>query len=366
MTSFAAANELRAGGGGRLGPESPFWAVTSYFNPAGWRSRRRNYAVFRRHLALPLVTVELSGAWDAELSPDDADIYLRVRDGDLMWQKESLLNLGFAVLPAHVTHVAWIDCDVVLRRADWWRLALAALDESAVVQLFERVLHLAPSACEADLAAPDEALAALVVDRESAVAPVLAGVRREPGYLGRLPVRQRRIAGRPPVAKGVAWAARRDLVAALGLYDREIVGGGDSSALAAFGGDAERFEASVSASRRRCLGAPYLEWAARAFELVGGRLGAVPTDALHLWHGHLERRAYTERHAVLADHDFDLEHDLRTGLDGAWRWARDKPGLRAAIAAYFGSRCEDASGIATEGPPPRERGEALTIGADVG
>jgi hypothetical protein len=36
------------------------WAITSYFNPAGYKLRLSNYRKFRANLGTPLVTVELS------------------------------------------------------------------------------------------------------------------------------------------------------------------------------------------------------------------------------------------------------------------------------------------------------------------
>ena len=36
------------------------WGITCYFNPVGYKRRLQNYHVFRRHLTIPLITVELS------------------------------------------------------------------------------------------------------------------------------------------------------------------------------------------------------------------------------------------------------------------------------------------------------------------
>ena len=36
------------------------WAVTTFFTPAGYRNRLRNFRVFRQHLPIPLLAVELS------------------------------------------------------------------------------------------------------------------------------------------------------------------------------------------------------------------------------------------------------------------------------------------------------------------
>jgi hypothetical protein len=72
----------------------PLWAVTSYFNPAGFRRRRENYRVFRDRLAVPLAAVELSFNGHFELAPQDAEILIQIPGRDVMWQKERLLNVA--------------------------------------------------------------------------------------------------------------------------------------------------------------------------------------------------------------------------------------------------------------------------------
>lgn len=36
------------------------WGICCYFNPAGFQSKKQNYDVFREHLTIPLITVELA------------------------------------------------------------------------------------------------------------------------------------------------------------------------------------------------------------------------------------------------------------------------------------------------------------------
>jgi hypothetical protein len=68
------------------------WAVTAYFNPMGYRRRLTNYKLFRTHLNVPLVAVELAYGPDFELNSHDADILVQLRGRDILWQKERLLN----------------------------------------------------------------------------------------------------------------------------------------------------------------------------------------------------------------------------------------------------------------------------------
>lgn len=57
------------------------WAITSYFNPARYANRLRNYRIFRANLAVPLAVVELSLDGRFELRQDDADIVVQIVGG---------------------------------------------------------------------------------------------------------------------------------------------------------------------------------------------------------------------------------------------------------------------------------------------
>ena len=94
----------------------PFWAITAYFNPAGYEARRTNFRTFRDNLKLPLVAVELAFDGDFELTDTDAEILVRLSGGDVLSQKERLLNIALKALPPHCRKVAWLDCDVVFSR----------------------------------------------------------------------------------------------------------------------------------------------------------------------------------------------------------------------------------------------------------
>ena len=117
-------------------PRADFWAITTYFNLTNGMRRRNNYHCFRRNISLPLLTVEWHPESSFQLAAGDADVLLQVGGGDLMWQKERLLSLALAALPAHVKYVAWLDCDVVFEKPDWAPEAKALLDRKCAIQLF--------------------------------------------------------------------------------------------------------------------------------------------------------------------------------------------------------------------------------------
>src|SRR4051812_27505421 len=95
------------------------WAITSYFNPMGYRRRLANYKLFHARLNVPLVAVELAYGPDFELNAGDADVLVQLRSQDVLWQKERLLNLAMRSLPSGCRYVVWLDCDIIFEADDW-------------------------------------------------------------------------------------------------------------------------------------------------------------------------------------------------------------------------------------------------------
>ncbi|MCB1502612.1 MAG: hypothetical protein KDK07_23025 [Bauldia sp.] len=306
-------------------PPPDLWAITAYFNPVGFHRRLANYRAFRRHLQLPLATVELSFDGRFELDPDDADILVRVNGGDLMWQKERLLNLALAALPARCTKVAWLDCDLIFESPAWGRLTSDALDRMPLLQPFAQVLRTPPDWSPGmPLAAETQALRAIG-------ALVEGGMTRDACLRG--------IAETIGAAHGMAWAARRSLLETHGFYDANIIGGGDSALLrAAFGYIGLLVERQkMNAPRER----HYRAWAEPFHDAVRGQVGHVPGTVYHLWHGDPLLRQYVTRFDRFAACDYDPYHDVAVAPTGAWRWNSDKRDMHAFIRDYFHSRRED-------------------------
>jgi len=121
------------------------WAITSYFNPAGYRRKHENYLAFRRALEVPLVAVELVYGSDPELSENDAEILIRISGRDVLWQKERLLNVALEAVPSSTNAVAWLDCDVLFERPDWASRTEESLRDHVLVQPFSEVFEMSVS-----------------------------------------------------------------------------------------------------------------------------------------------------------------------------------------------------------------------------
>jgi len=304
---------------------SRLWAITSYFNPAGYRRKLQNYRVFRQRLNVPLVAVELSQSGLFELRPEDADILVQLRGGDVMWQKERLLNIAIMHLPNECAYVAWLDCDIVFQREDWGAAAVRELDRAGICHLFHTVHHVRRDTpheaigCETSNLRHESIGYACASGIRTSVAAVTDGV---PGVFKR----------------GHGWCARRELLEEHGLYDRNVLGSGDK--LIAFAATGQEEEVIARDSMAPGHAADYREWASK-FRRSVQRIGYIEGDIFHLWHGDLERRQYTARYRVLGSAGYDPASDIALDAEKCWRWNSPKPDMHRKVREYFEQRDED-------------------------
>ncbi len=336
-----------------------FWAVACYFNPLGWESRRRNYRCFRHHLGIPLLTVEWHPEGKFQLGPDDADLSIRICGGDLMWQKERLLNLALARLPAEVEFVAWIDCDVIFCDPDWGARALEALETHRAIQLFSEVRYLGPRSTRALQDGGANAVGARLGRPPDAAAAASAG--RVLRALGPDRFVEAHILGStggcmPPSLRGnpgMAWAARRSTLGDVPFFDRAIVGSGDWFWILAALGRSTRWLASAKAVGCSYLArSSYVRWAESAHAAIGGRVGFLDQRLLHLYHGAMGDRRHEQRHRAFDRLAIDIDRDVApVSPGGPWAFVRPVPEWREFMEAYFRGRNEDSAETVAPRPP---------------
>jgi hypothetical protein len=303
------------------------WVITSYFNPVGYRRRLENYRTFRRYLKVPLVAVELSFGEEFQLASGDADILVQLHSSAVLWQKERLLNVALKSLPDSCDKVAWLDCDIIFESDDWAERASRALDELALLHLFQERKEL-----PMDFRPHTTEFSHATLKTQSLVYQLAIGE-----------ITTQEVSVPTPPLKGstcgLAWASRRDILAEHGLYDACIVGGGDKAILCAALGVFDDFAQTREMNPQRTE--HYLAWAKPYFNRVGGRVGSVPGRVFHLWHGDLNNRRLLERNRLFAQFDFDPSSDIALDENGCWRWSSNKTEMHAFIRHYFESRKED-------------------------
>lgn len=302
-------------------PVDDLWIITSFYNPIGYETKVRNYRLFRQRIisgGLKLLTIECAFApnrFTLQRFPEVVQIESR----SVIWQKERLLNLALALLPKECTKVAWIDCDILFTNPGW------ALQTS---KLLEHFPVLQPFCCVSRLPRGSE----WVLSDNERRASLGAVYQRDPLAVWSGDINRH---GEP----GFAWAARREVLDSTGLYDACVTGGGDHLIAHAMHGylNAPCILKTITARHFE----HFYKWASKFHQSVLGRIGFVEGSILHLWHGQLSNRKYSQRHIDFKTFGFDPAKDIRVGTSGCWEWASDKTEMHDWVARYFADRKED-------------------------
>lgn len=303
---------------------SDFWVITCYFNPARYKTKRRNFDAFMagmREAGANVLVVE-SAFNDDPFELEPGENVLQLRGTGVMWQKERLLNIAAAQLPPSARKIGWFDGDIIFKEPDWLERTSRALDRYMVVQPFSHAVRLHRDNKDNGSGVLDESFASMFV--------------RDPRPARALPYQRHG-------HTGYAWAARRELFEHCGLYDACLTGSGDHIMAHAFAAGMKNSPCMTHTFR----GSPeyarhFLRWGFAARDLVGAKLGVVPGRILHLWHGDLVDRRYADREREFRRLGFDPDKHLELDESGLWKWSEAAPEqLRAWADSSFHHRNED-------------------------
>jgi hypothetical protein len=285
--------------------------VTCFFNPCGYERPQQNLVRYLNHLGGAVERLHLICLkFDGQEFPDFSGVVasagqFRVRGiegsrpGHFLWQKERLLSEAIRTMPAEYDAVAWVDADILFYDSGWVEQAELMLQEFGVIQLFSQCHHM---------------------NAGSGIEQTRLALAKRYDPHGS--------------CWGMAWAARREIVAD-GLLDWCITGAGDAFMADAWLGH-RRPISRMSAPMARL----YRPWAEQQAKLTGGKVGFLPGDITHLWHGTMMNRRYQHRNRLLTRYNFDPATDLVA--DGPlYRWANPDSPLARAVMDWFGDRRED-------------------------
>jgi hypothetical protein len=308
----------------RYVPAPDVAVVACYFNSHNYASKRRGFELFRASMErsrVPLFIGECAFGEDRfELAPS-ASVF-QFRTPDLMWQKERLLNLTIERVPDRYTKIAWVDADVLFTNPMWIVEASERLDEVPVIQPFSHAVRLRPE--ETSYYGGGERSRGFCFTRSA-----LPGLSRLKYHLHG--------------HTGFAWAADRQLLSDLRLYDGAVAGTGDHLMAHAFSGDFASSCLQLVFGRRSGYLDHFRTWAQAAWARVHGRLGHVGGAALHLWHGETANRGYVSRYRDLTRLGYDPVVHLRAEPGCLWSWSEEGAFLSEWAAGYFRDRREDNS-----------------------
>lgn len=296
-------------------------------NPARFESRLKLYNAFQDHMLESGVTLhtiecaygEIPFAADAAADHPDVD-HIKVRATSHVWIKENLINLAIQRLPPDAKYIAWIDADIHFRKPGWAEETLYALQHFPIVQPWEKCFDLGPN---------DE-----LMDTHNSFCRQFS--LREPMGNGK---------GSPYTFAhpGYAWAATRQALEHTGgLIEHGILGAGDHHmALALIGKARDSFPGGITQRYKDRV----LAWEDRARTHIGKKIGFIPFNIEHHFHGSKSDRKYVDRWQVLVKHDFNPDIDIRRNTYGVLELTGNKPELQHDMWRYFRARNEDANCI---------------------
>jgi hypothetical protein len=260
--------------------------VACYFNPQKNPYRLENFTKFHdsiKHLNHQIVECVIGD--DQPELPKSPNI-TTVKATSLLWHKESLLNYAIAKLDRKYKYVFWLDADIIFTNKNWLVESVESLQINNIVQPFEYCVHL-----EKDMDTVD-------FDMTHEYKKV-----SDPKY--RHPRMWRSFCANCATTDlgdnenydvhghvGFAWGARREVLDAIPLYDKALVGGADHIMAHAAAGHIPH--TCITKSFTEDIDAVN-QWSREFYSVVRGKIGYAKGDLFHMWHGDLKNREYLKR-----------------------------------------------------------------------
>jgi len=261
---------------------------------------------------IKLYIVELAyGNKDFKITSANNPSHLQLRTEYALWHKENMINLGIRkLLPADWKAVAWIDGDIEFENPNWVIDTLKVLTEFDIVQLFTTCFDL------------DEN-------------EIPMSIWQSFGYKYCHGEKFSHIRGINYWHTGYAWACTKKYYEKVGgLYDKGILGSGDYIMCQGyffkpvFGNySLEFFKNSVVS---------YIT------NLSDIKIGYIPTNIKHYFHGSKVNRKYVERNSILIKYNYNPDIHIQYNEEGVLIPTFNMPKeFLIDIYNYFNERNED-------------------------
>jgi hypothetical protein len=262
--------------------------VSCFYNPQNNPYRLIAFQKFFRsikHLNFRIVECLIGKNAKPQL-PNHANIK-RVYADDLIWHKETLLNMAVTDLPPEYKYVFIVDTDVLFTNPKWIVESVKVLQQVGVLQPFEYCVHLDKNQLKPSF--DTQQYEAIASDRH----------KRHPSMWRSF---SSNIALDNPYGRdtcydvhghvGFAWGFRREVLEECPLFEKALIGGADH--ILAHAAVCDLPHPCITKSFTENLG-EVLEWSFQFYKASGGSVGYVDGYLYHIWHGDVALRDYFNR-----------------------------------------------------------------------
>ena len=259
--------------------------VSCFFNPQNSYYRTQAFKIFYesiKHLNHYIIECVIG---DALPELEENEHIKRIYTKSLLWHKESLINKAVSELPEKYRYIFWLDADVIFKNLDWMVEGVEQLQEMKIIQPFEYCVHL-----EKDETEPSFSMERML--KTSLPNKLNNKVWRSfcANYTTSTHWQDKDYNTHGHV--GFAWAARREVLDEMPLYDKALIGGADHIIAHAAAGQIPH----------DCITKSFTDnieevnaWSERFFRVVRGDIGYVIGELYHIWHGDIVNRQYLKR-----------------------------------------------------------------------
>jgi hypothetical protein len=261
--------------------------VSCYFNPRNSPYRKTAFRRFYesvKHLNICIAECVI-GNTEPELDVYDDDRIITVRTENLLWHKEGLLNMLIEGLSLDIKYVFWLDCDVIFSNKNWMIEGVKQLKTHNIIQPFENCIHLEKDQMETTIN-EDVVFSSNLPNRSNSKCWKSFCYNYAKTDLWKNEVYDNH------GHVGFAWGARIEILKAVPLYDKALIGGADHIIA----------HAAAGQIGHTCITKAFgdnmdeiNEWSKNFYSVVQGNIGYVPCTLYHIWHGDVEKRQYLKR-----------------------------------------------------------------------
>jgi hypothetical protein len=297
------------------------YIILPYFNFINYSSGAKNLKLFiensKKYPNTKIVLVEAVHRDGLELIDYSDTIFkhIKVNARNMLWIKENLINIGVKSLPDDWEYIAWIDRDIEFEDKNWAIKCMEQLKRYDAIQPWKECVYLN--------AHGEEQGEEFFLKNNDINTKVFSQC-----YVDA----ERNIKCNYYPHHGHAWACNKNFYKKIGgLYDKAIIGSGDSLMLIA--------------SRKWYDMRPivYLKDDLKDFFQKTEKIKTnyICGKIYHHFHGKLFNRRYHERHKILEDFNYNPSLHVFYNKDGVLELTNEGQSLEKSLEEYFIKRTED-------------------------
>lgn len=260
--------------------------ISCFFNPQKSPYRTKAFNIFYesiKHTNHRIIECVIGD--DEPQLPQNNNITV-VKSNSVLWHKESLLNKVISDLPSKFKYIFWVDADVLFDNKNWIIDGVNEFKKGAnIIQPFSYCVHLDQ----------DEIKPSFDMSFVRTPTPNKLNNKVWRSFSCNF-VESKELSNNFDYNThghvGFAWGAKREVLEAVPLYDKALVGGADH--IIAHAAEGKIGHPCIMKSFTDNI-EDVSEWSQKFYEVVQGKIGYVYGDLYHIWHGDIEKRQYLKR-----------------------------------------------------------------------